>query len=296
MSAPRLTLRGATRAVALGYLGLLSLVALLGRWLGASVDPTLAQQLLPRASAAEVFAWWCVATQNTLAIVLGATLVAALLGGALGASSVYGAGGLGGLLLRGVEFVGAVPALILAGVLRLAEPTGGVLALLATLTLLRTLEVAELVRAQVLQILPSDFVEASRAMGASRRWQLRVHVWPRLLQPLSIHLLMGATSLVGLEAALTFTGLGLPRRVPSWGGGLAALAHGANGAVLAVVVGTLGSTCAALYALAAAQDRRHRRAPGFAARELPAPVGPWRGATGGLNGPNEASTGDRTGL
>lgn len=259
--------RDAARAIALAQLGVLLIVALLGRWLGGAVAAPLAQALLPHADAPQVFAWWCLATQNTLALLLAATLGATLLGGALGAASVYGDTGLGGLLLRAVELVGAVPALILAGILRLAEPSGGVLALLATLTVLRTLEVAQLVRAQVLQVLPNDFVEASRALGASRRWQLRVHVWPRLLQPLALNLLMGASTLVGLEAALTFTGLGFPSRVPSWGGGLAALAGGENGAALAGVVASIGSTCAALYALAALLERRRRSSPPSGARE-----------------------------
>jgi peptide/nickel transport system permease protein len=221
---------------------------------------------LPNAGGAEVFAWWAVATQNTVALVLVATLVATLLGSALGASAVYGDSGLGGLLLRVIEFLGAVPALILVGILRIADPSGGVLGLFATLSVLRTLEVAQLVRAQVLHILPSDFVEASRVLGASRRWQFRVHIWPRLLQPLSINLLIGASTLVGLEAALAFVGLGLPSRTPSWGGGLAALSRGGNGGALAAVIVSAGSTCAALYALAALLERRQRRAPGFAAR------------------------------
>ena len=262
------TLRRVARGLALAVLGLPLLVAAAGRWLGAGAGASQAR--LPHASAAELWSWWAVATQNTVGIVAGATLVAALLGGTLGASSVYGESGLGGLLLRLLEFVGAVPALILVGILRLADPSGGVLGLIASLTVLRTLEVAELVRSQVLQVLPSDFVEASRALGASRRWQLRVHVLPRLLQPLAINLLLGASSLVGLEAALALTGLGLPSRVPSWGGGLAAVARGADGAALACVVLTIGAACAALYGLATLLERRQRRAPGFAPREVPA--------------------------
>jgi ABC-type dipeptide/oligopeptide/nickel transport system permease subunit len=264
------TVRSAARALALAVLGTLLLVALLGRWLGAGVDTGLSQLHLPQASAGELLSWWAVATQNTVGIVAGATIVATLLGGALGASSVYGESGFGGLALRLLEFIGAVPALILVGILRLADPSGGVLGLVASLTVLRTLEVAQLVRTQVLQVLPSDFVEASRALGASRRWQLRVHVLPRLLQPLAINLLLGASMLVGLEAALALTGLGLPNRVPSWGGGLAAVARGAGGSVLSCVTLTIGSACAALYGLATLLERRQRRAPGFAPREVPA--------------------------
>jgi len=133
-------------------------------------------------------------------------------------------------------------------------------------SLLRTLEVAQLVRAHVLLIVPSDFVEASRALGASRRWQLRTHVLPRLTQPLAVNLLLGAATLVGLEAALGLVGLGLPRGVPSWGSGLGALAAGGRAAPVAAVIASIGTTCAALYGLAISLERRQRRAPGYAAR------------------------------
>jgi ABC-type dipeptide/oligopeptide/nickel transport system permease subunit len=268
-SLPSSTVRRLARGLALAVLAVLLLVALLGRWLAAGVDTALAQRHLPHASSAELLSWWAVATQNTVAVVAGATLVATLVGGALGASSVYGESGLGGLASSLLEFLGAVPALILVGILRLGDPSGGVIGLVASLTVLRTLEVAQLVRTQVLQVLPSDFVEASRALGASRRWQLRVHVLPRLLQPLAINLLLGASMLVGLEAALALTGLGLPNRVPSWGGGLAALASGTSASALSCVTLTIGSACAALYGLATLLERRQRRAPGFAPRDVP---------------------------
>ena len=120
-------------------------------------------------------------------IVLAATLLAALFGVGLGAASAYGDSGVTGLALRFVEFVGAVPGLILIGILRLADPSGGVLGVLMTLTLLRTLEVAQLVRGHVLAVLPSDFVEASRAFGASRRWRER-RLWHLSSSPVSSRL------------------------------------------------------------------------------------------------------------
>jgi peptide/nickel transport system permease protein len=242
-------------------------LARLGHWLGLFVlasllvvallaDPLAGgaawaspQHALPGAGAREIARWWVMATRNTVAVVVTTTALAAVLGTALGAASVYGGAGAGGLLARLVEFTGAVPGLILVGLLRFWDASGGILALVGTLALLRALEVAQLVRAQVLTTIPSDFVEASRALGASRGWQLRVHVLPPLARPLLVNLLLGASSLIGLEAALSFTGLGLPSDTPSWGGGLAAVAGGGNGVALAWVVGSIGLTSVALYGL-----------------------------------------------
>jgi ABC-type dipeptide/oligopeptide/nickel transport system permease subunit len=214
------------------------------------------QSDLAHASAGAIARWWMLATRNAVGLLLLTTLVAALLGTALGALSVY-AGGVGGGLFRLIEFTGAVPALVLVGVLRFADRSGGVLSLLGALALVRTFDVAQLVRAQVLRTLPSDFVEASRALGASRRWQLRVHVAPRLIRPLLVNLLVGGASLIGLEAALSFTGLGMPADVPSWGGGLRALTQAPSVALTLCVVASITLTSATLYALGAqlaAQD------------------------------------------
>lgn len=279
-------------ALALGWLGVLAVAVLLGRWLGSGTDAALSQSRLAAASAAELLAWWALAAQNTVGLVLVATLAAALVGVALGAASAYGDGGLTGLALRLVEFVGAVPGLILIGILRLGDPSGGVLGMLVTLVVLRTLEVAQLVRAHVLAVLPSDFVEASRAFGASRRWQLRVHILPRVVQPLGVNLLLGAGTLVGLEAALSFTGLGLPSRVPSWGGGLAVLARGGgSGGALACIVCSIGASSAAFYGLAVLLERRQRRAAAAPHPEPPGASGAWRQGASALNGPDEASAG-----
>jgi ABC-type dipeptide/oligopeptide/nickel transport system permease subunit len=277
------------RTLALAWLGLLALASLLGRVLAPGGDAL--QPHLARASAPELLSWWAVATQNTMGLVLAATLAAALFGVGLGAASAYGDGGLTGSGLRLVEFIGAVPGLILVGILRLADPSGGVLGVLLTLTLLRTLEVAQLVRGHVLAVLPSDFVEASRAFGASRRWQLRVHILPRVVQPLGVNLLLGAGTLVGLEAALSFTGLGLPSRVPSWGGGLAVLAKDGSAAALGGAAWTIGASAAAFYGLAVLLERRQRRAAAAAAPAPPGAPGAWRRGASALNGPDEASAG-----
>lgn len=245
--------RPALARIALVVFGSLFALALLGPSLAGGAGGTGAalEAELATAAAPQLLGWWSLATRNVAGVVVASTCIAALLGTPLGALSVYGGGAAAGWLFRFVELVGAIPGLILVGVLRFGDSTGGVLSLIATLALLRTLEVAQLVRSQVLATLPSDFVEASRALGASRRWQIRVHVLPRLARPLAVNLLLGASALIGLEAALSFTGLGMPEGVPSWGRGLAALATGSHAVALVWVIASIGLTSALLYGLGA---------------------------------------------
>ncbi|MEO8180308.1 MAG: ABC transporter permease subunit, partial [Deltaproteobacteria bacterium] len=169
---------GPVRSLALGFLSLLLLVGLLSEWLaGRSATSAIALQSgLASAAGSELFVWWMLATRDVLAVSATATLIGALLGSTLGALAIYGSGGVGGALSRLVGFMGAFPGLLLVGLFRLGDPSHGVLALLGALSLLRTLEVAQLVRAELLEALLGDFVEAARALGASRRWQLRAHV------------------------------------------------------------------------------------------------------------------------
>jgi peptide/nickel transport system permease protein len=257
------------RHVALGFLSLLLLAGLLADWVAAPRAAAAAtlQQELARATSSQLLGWWMLATRNVLAVSATATLFGGLFGSALGALAIYGTGGVGGALSRLVAFTGAYPGLLLVGLFRLGDPSHGVLALLGALSLLRTFEVAQLVRAELLHALLGDFVQASRALGASRRWQLRAHVLPRLIRPLLVNLLQGASALIGLEAALSFVGLGLPAAVPSWGGGLAAVVRADQLLPFVVGAASIGLSCAALYGLGAslgADRARPRSGPGAA--------------------------------
>lgn len=258
------------RNLALGFLLLLLLAGLLSDWLAAAQEVSAAalQQQLANVSQSQLLAWWMMATRNVLAVSATATLFGALFGGVLGALAIYGSGGIGGALSRLVGFTGAYPGLLLVGLFRLGDPSHGVLALLGALSLLRTFEVAQLVRAELLQALLGDFVEASRALGASRRWQLRAHVLPRLIRPLLVNLLQGASALIGLEAALSFVGLGLPAGVPSWGGGLAAVARSQQALPFALAAASIGLSCAALYGLGASLGADRTRLGGSRGAQL----------------------------
>ncbi len=76
---------------------------------------------------------------------------------------------------------------------------------------------ARVVRTQTQALRERDFILAERAMGASTARILRHHVLPNIAAPLLILASMDVPAVVGMEAGLSFLGLGVSPPTPSWG-------------------------------------------------------------------------------
>jgi peptide/nickel transport system permease protein len=76
---------------------------------------------------------------------------------------------------------------------------------------------ARVVRTQTQALRERDFILAERAMGASTTRILRDHVMPNIVAPLLILASMDVPAVVGMEAGLSFLGLGVSPPTPSWG-------------------------------------------------------------------------------
>ena len=72
-------------------------------------------------------------------------------------------------------------------------------------------------RTQTLSIKSSEFVLAEKSMGASTARILRVHVLPNILGPIAVLAAMDIPTIIGLEAGLSFLGMGVRPPTPSWG-------------------------------------------------------------------------------
>jgi len=76
---------------------------------------------------------------------------------------------------------------------------------------------ARLVRAQVMEVMEREYVEAARALGASNLRVLSRHILPNIVQPLIVQAAIGMAGAVLAEATLSFLGLGVPPPTASWG-------------------------------------------------------------------------------
>ncbi len=76
---------------------------------------------------------------------------------------------------------------------------------------------ARLVRAQVLVLKESQYVDAARAMGASTPRILFRHVLPNAMSPIIVTVSMGMGTMIGTEILLGWLGLGIQPPRPSLG-------------------------------------------------------------------------------
>jgi len=76
---------------------------------------------------------------------------------------------------------------------------------------------ARVARSMVIQVKQSDYVAASRALGASRGWMIRKHIIPNAAAPVIVITTIGLGTNIGAEATLSFLGIGLQPPVISWG-------------------------------------------------------------------------------
>jgi len=73
------------------------------------------------------------------------------------------------------------------------------------------------VRAQVLAVREREFVEASRALGASDTRIIVRHILPNIIQPVIVQAAIGMAGAILAEATMSFLGLGVPPPTASWG-------------------------------------------------------------------------------
>ena len=72
-------------------------------------------------------------------------------------------------------------------------------------------------RTQTLSIKSSEFILAEKSMGASTVRILGVHILPNILGPIAVLAAMDIPTIIGLEAGLSFLGMGVRPPTPSWG-------------------------------------------------------------------------------
>lgn len=147
-------------------------------------------------------------------------VVVAVLNGTVGI--LYGgiAGYFGGvadnLMMRLCELIGAIPSMLWMILLVLIMKPG-VLPIIVAIGATGWIGMARLFRGQVLTLRETEFVMASRTMGAGSIWIIVKHLLPNAMSPIIISMANAIPGAIFSESFLSYIGLGLPLPLASWG-------------------------------------------------------------------------------
>ncbi|HEY0416052.1 MAG TPA: ABC transporter permease [Gaiellaceae bacterium] len=147
------------------------------------------------------------AYRTSLAISVGAVALALVLGLPIGVVAGYFGGWVDNMLMRPVDLLLALPALLLAISLISIFGPGEVIALFAIAVIYLPI-LARVVRSAVLAVSRELYVEGARARGASHLRTIVAHVVPNAIGPAIVQASVLAGFALQIEAALSFLGLG----------------------------------------------------------------------------------------
>ncbi len=141
---------------------------------------------------------------------------AILVGGLLGLIAGFFRGWVDNVIMRSMDVLLAFPSLLLAIAIVTVLGPGLINALLA-IGIVSIPIYARLVRASVLSVKELDYIQASRALGASNLRILFLRILPNALTPLVVQGTLGIATAILDAAALSFLGLGAEKPTPEWG-------------------------------------------------------------------------------
>lgn len=189
----------------------------LGAPRGPSFDALLGTDHLGR----DVWARVVSGAGTSIEIATASTLLALLIGVAIGLVAGYSGGRVDNLLMRLVDLVLSFPflllAILLAALLREADLASGSAPVILTLGIVSWTTMARVIRGKARSIVRSEYVTAARALGASPARIVLRHVLPNVLGIVIVVGTLAFAQNLLAESALSYLGLGPPAPAASWG-------------------------------------------------------------------------------
>ena len=142
--------------------------------------------------------------------------LAMLVGGALGLTAGYVGGAWDNAINRVMDVFFSIPGLLLAvGIAAMRGP--GVNSAVVAITIVYTPLFSRVMRGPVLAEREKEYVEAVRALGASRPVIALKHVLPNVISPFVVQGTVAFSQAILIEASLSYLGLSAQPPTPSWG-------------------------------------------------------------------------------
>ena len=145
-----------------------------------------------------------------------AVLLSLMIGIVVGSLGGFFRGKVDDVVVWSINVVWSIPTLLLVIAITFALGKG-IAQVFIAIGLTMWVEVARIVRGQILSIREMTFVEAGRALGFKDLRIIFKHILPNILNPIIVVSAANFASAILLEAGLSFLGIGVQPPMPSWG-------------------------------------------------------------------------------
>jgi peptide/nickel transport system permease protein len=157
-----------------------------------------------------------IGTRVSLSVGLISVIISLIIGILLGALAGFFRGWVDQFLMWFINVVWSIPTLLLVIAITFALGKGFWQVFIAV-GLTMWVEVARVVRGQILSLREKEFVEAGKALGFRNSRIIFRHVLPNVMGPVIVISAANFASAILIEAGLSFLGIGVQPPMPSWG-------------------------------------------------------------------------------
>lgn len=157
-----------------------------------------------------------VGTRVSLSVGLITVIISLSIGLILGSLAGYYRGRTDNIIMWFINVIWSIPTLLLVFAITLALGKGFWQIFIA-IGLTMWVNVARMVRGQVIGVRELEYVEATRALGFSSFRTIVRHIWPNIMGPVIVIAASNFASAIVIEAGLSFLGIGVQPPQPSWG-------------------------------------------------------------------------------
>jgi peptide/nickel transport system permease protein len=179
-------------------------------------DPSLSHLLGTDQLGRDLLSRVIMGTRTAMTVALTALTTALAIALPLGMIAGYGPRWLDAIMILVFDSISSLPMIMLGlAIVVLLGP--GVSTVILVIVLYSVPSYARLVRTQTLSLKTRDFIKAEQVMNASTPRILFRHLLPNVVGPLLILACLDISTVITLEAGLSFLGLGVKPQIPSWG-------------------------------------------------------------------------------
>ena len=153
----------------------------------------------------------------SLTVAFVATLVNLVIGILYGSISGYLGGMVDVVMMRVVDIISSIPLTMYVILIMVLFDNGGLTSIIIALGSVYWVDMARVVRGEMLSLKKQEYVSAAHTMGSSTWYILRRHLIPNTMGPIIVTATMQIPSAIFTEAFMSFIGLGVSAPMASLG-------------------------------------------------------------------------------